>query len=271
MARPLWVDNIIKKTFPQRFLAARLTRVPGLGRLMERWLFEGDELIVLPRERTIRVDQAVADLDQTVLPSQVVEHFINEANYHFLMHTCICREAEGCRDYPIELGCLFLGEAALGINPRLGRRVTKEEALDHARKCREAGLVHLIGRGKLDTVRFNVGPGEKLLTICNCCPCCCLWKILPLVSGAISEKVHRMPGVRVWVNENCTGCGQCASDTCFVSAITMDGSRAMIGEACRACGRCVSVCRESAITLSFEAQHPVQDSIARLAPLVNIK
>jgi len=27
------------------------------------------------------------------------------------------------------LGCLFLGEAALGINPQLGRRVTKEEAL----------------------------------------------------------------------------------------------------------------------------------------------
>jgi hypothetical protein len=90
------------------------------------------------------------------------------------MNTCLCRDAKQCKDYPIDLGCLFLGEAALGINPRLGRGVTKREALEHIRRCREAGLVHLIGRNKLDTVWLGVGPGDKLLTICHCCPCCCL-------------------------------------------------------------------------------------------------
>jgi hypothetical protein len=77
------------------------------------------------------------------------------------MNSCICREAERCEDYPIDLGCLFLGEAALGINPQLGRRVTKEKALQHVRRCREAGLVHLIGRNKLDTMWLGVGPGDR--------------------------------------------------------------------------------------------------------------
>ena len=45
MSRPLWLVQMIKLAFPGRFLAARATRLPLLGDLMDSWFFEGDSLI----------------------------------------------------------------------------------------------------------------------------------------------------------------------------------------------------------------------------------
>ena len=270
MSRPVWLVQLIKKTFPGRFAAAHATKMPLLGRLVDHWLFDGDDLIYLPKDKTIKVNQPIDQPGEMVLPSQVVEHFIEQAGYHWIMNTCICRDAEKCEDYPIDLGCLFLGSAAMGINPKLGRHVTKEEALEHARRCRQAGLVHLIGRNKLDTVWLGVGPGARLLTICNCCPCCCLWRVLPHLSPHIGAKVARMPGVTVAVRDDCTGCGVCAEGTCFVNAIHMVDGRAVIGEACRGCGRCVDVCPQQAIDLSIEYSQFVDKSVARISSLVDV-
>jgi NAD-dependent dihydropyrimidine dehydrogenase PreA subunit len=265
MSRPVWLVTLIKKTFPQRFMMARATRAPVVGSLIERMLFKGDDIMFLPQDRVVRVDEAIESAGQAVLPSQLVERFIESTDYHWVMDNCICREAAGCRDYPHDLGCLFLGEAALGINPRLGRRVDRSEALEHARRCREAGLVHLVGLNKLDTVWLGVGPGNKLLTICNCCPCCCLWRMIPQLSPLIADKVTRMPGVTVTVTERCEGCGTCAAGTCFVDAIRIDDGKALIAEACRGCGRCVEVCPNEAIEISVEGGY-VSDAMERLSP-----
>jgi ferredoxin len=273
MARPLWFVRLLKRTFPGRFLAARATHLPLLGRLVDRWLFEGDDLIFLPRDRvvqTISVDEAIDRPGEMVLPSRVVEHFVEEARVHWVMDFCLCRAAEGCRDYPIELGCLFLGEAALGINPELGRRVTKEEALAHVQRCCEEGLVHLVGRNKLDTVWLGVEPGRQLLTVCNCCPCCCLWGVLPHVATRISSKIQRMRGVTVRVNGQCVGCGICTEGVCFADAIRLENGRAVIDLACRGCGRCVDVCPQGAIDLSIEDGRCVDHAIAHIADLVDL-
>ncbi len=270
MSSPVWFVNLIKKTFPKRFLLAKLTRLPVLGDFLDGWLFGGDDIIYLPKDRVIAVGEDAAERESVVLPSRLVEHFVEKANHHWIMNTCICREASGCRDYPVNLGCLFLGEAALGINPKLGRKVTKEEALDHVRKCREAGLFHLIGRNKLDTVWLNVGPGNRLLTICSCCPCCCLWRMLPVLSEKISGKVHRMPGVSVRVTEDCRGCGTCVERGCFVKAITLEGSRAVIGEECRGCGHCVEVCPHGAIKIVLEDRTFMEGLVDRISGLVDV-
>jgi Pyruvate/2-oxoacid:ferredoxin oxidoreductase delta subunit len=270
MSRPQWYVQLIKRAFPGRFLAARATRIPVLGRIADRWFFDGDGLMYLPRDGVIAVNEAIELPGEMVLPSQVVEHFIEQATTHWIMNFCLCRDANQCQDYPIELGCIFLGEAASGINPELGRQVTKEEALAHARRCREAGLVHLIGRNKMDTVWLGVGPGDRLLTICNCCPCCCLLRILPYLAPQIGAKITRMPGVAVAVNGGCIACGTCTQDVCFVDAIHLVDSRAVIGEECRGCGRCVDVCSQHAIELSVDHGQFVAESIARISPLVDI-
>lgn len=244
-------------------MLAHLTRVPGFRGLIDTMLFKGDHLFYLPRDTVVHTNIEIEPPQSMVLPSQVVEHFIEKARYHWIMNFCICRESMKCSDYPRHLGCLFLGEAVLHINPAFGRKVSKEEALEHVRKCREAGLVHLIGRNKLDTVWLGTGPGEKLLTICNCCPCCCLWLVLPALHESIGSKVQRMPDVSVQVEDGCTGCGRC-TEVCFVHAVTIEGGRAVIGDACRGCGRCAETCPANAITVTWNPE-----SVKRVIETVN--
>jgi ferredoxin len=270
LSHPIWFVNLIKRTFPGRFRLAQLTRTPVIGRAVDRMLFDGDDIIYLPKDSVIPVNGSLAGPESIVLPSQVVEHFIEQATHQWIMNACICRDASACRDYPIDLGCLFLGEAVLQINPALGRLASKEEALAHVRRCREAGLVHLIGRNKLDAVWLGVGPGDRLMTICNCCPCCCLWRMIPQLDPDIGAKVTRMPGVNVTVTDLCAGCGTCAAGICFVDAIRLVNGRATISSACRGCGRCVEVCPNEAIALTIDVSAPVSDTIARLSPLVDV-
>jgi Pyruvate/2-oxoacid:ferredoxin oxidoreductase delta subunit len=275
MARPLWFVELIKKTFPQVRGIAKLTNVPIIGKLIDKLLFEGDEIIYLTKdnvvEQVIQVDKTLDQPIETVLPSQIVEHFIKKANYHWIMNYCICRKSNNCQNYPIDYGCLFLGEAALGINPHLGRRVSKEEALEYVKKCREAGLVHMIGRNKLDAMWLNVNPGNKLLSICNCCPCCCLWRVLPDISPKIGRKITKMSGVEVKVTERCVGCGTCTEGICFVDAIHLVNGRAVIGAECRGCGRCVEICPNDAIELTLSGTDFFKDAVDRISAVVDVE
>src|SRR4030042_1378686 len=210
----------LEKMFPYRFLAAKVTRVPLIREIANQMLFKQTNLTVLPKDSLveIRLDKSIKPPDNIVLPSQVVEHFIRNTNYRFIMNFCICREANHCKNHPIEFGCLFLGDEARRINPEFGRQATVKEALTYVKKCREEGLIHLIGRDKIDETWLGVGSNGKLLTICNCCSCCCLWKILSDLDPKIRSKVKRMPGVEVTVTEKCIGCGTC-TEHCFVCAI----------------------------------------------------
>jgi ferredoxin len=294
MGSPYWIKTFINKTFSQRFFWAKLTHYPFIGRAIDHALFEGDDIFYVPSDssvvgsthkdktletknldertkRSIPIHETVKPTEGLMVPSKIVDHFIKQANYRWIMDFCICRDSTHCKDYPLDLGCIFLGEAVKDINPRFGREVTKEEALAHAAQCREAGLVHLIGRNKLDSVWLNVSPGEKLLTICNCCPCCCLWKILPTVSPHISEKINRLPGLTVRVTDSCVGCGTCTKEVCFVNAINLEGENARIDQnKCRGCGRCVNVCPNEAIEMIIEDSQYIDRSIKRLSNLVDV-
>ena len=270
MASPYGIKTLIRRTFGQRFVLARLSRHPIIGAVIDRLLFEGDDIMYLPRDNAIAVNRSLHPREDLAVPSQVLEHFIHQARYHWVMDFCICRDASHCQTYPVELGCLFMGEAARHINPKFGRRVTPEEAIAHTRRCREKGLVHLIGRNKLDSVWLNTGPSNQLLTVCNCCPCCCLWKILPEISPVISGKLTRMPGVSVHVNGECVGCGTCTQDVCFVEAIRVEDGRARIGPECRGCGHCVTVCPIHAIELRIEDETFIETTIRRISDAVEV-
>ncbi|MFX0094534.1 MAG: DUF362 domain-containing protein [Candidatus Hodarchaeota archaeon] len=138
---------------------------------------------------------------------------------------------------------------------RLGRKVSSQEALAHIEKCSEAGLVHFIGRNTLDLRLNNISlkQSHKLLTICHCCECCCLSRLLPYVSPTFRDVVEKMPGVTLTVTERCVGCGKCV-DVCFVQAIQIINKYAVISELCRGCGRCEKVCPKGAIKLTIDPE-----------------
>jgi ferredoxin len=270
MARPLWFVNLLEKTFPNIKLIAKLTRFPLIGKFIDWLLFEGDNIIYLTQDRVIPINKEVEKQVEMVLPSNILEYFIEKANYHWVMNFCICRDSLQCSDYPIDLGCMFLGEAVLGINPQLGRLVTKEEALEHIKKCKEAGLVHMIGRNRLDKQWLGVNPGYKLLSICNCDPCCCLWRIAPVVASKIGSKVQKMSGVTLKITERCIGCGTCMQGICFVDAIHLVDKHAKITEECRGCGRCVEICPQNAIELTIDDKEFVKKSIEQIEKLIDV-
>lgn len=266
MSRSDVLVRLLMRAFPQRFLAAKATRLPLVGRTADRLLFADDKIFYLPQDRVIEVGRVLDRGEQTFLPSEAVDHFIERSGRRWVMNWCICRKATGCEDYPVGLGCLFLGEATSKIDPSLGRPVTKEEAKEHVRKCREAGLVHLIGRNKLDALWLGTGDPGRLLTICNCCPCCCLWKILPSVAPAIGARVTKMPGLEMIVSDRCVGCGTCAK-TCFMDAISIRDGRAVIGDQCRGCGRCAVKCPREAIEARMG---DMDETIASISTAVDV-
>lgn len=269
MPLPLWAIALIMRLFPKRFEIAKLSRVPLFGRLIDFAFFDKDQIFFIPK--TIDVGAAFEEPESMVMPYSVAEHFVNISKHHWIMNFCICRASAGCKDYPVELGCLFLGAASEGIDPRLGKKVTRDEALDHLRRCREAGLVHLVGRNKLDSMWLDVRPSSRLLTICNCCPCCCLWKMIPDLSLRIRRKITKMPGIAVSVDpEKCTGCGTCARGVCFVDAISLKRGKAEISGECRGCGRCAESCPNGAISVRVDDSNYVEEAIRRISSSVEV-
>jgi NAD-dependent dihydropyrimidine dehydrogenase PreA subunit len=269
MGRTQGFVTFLEKLFPYRLLVARMTNLPIMRGILEKMLYEKTNLTYLPKDTVISIGKPVQPSDSIVLPSQVVEHFIRKTSYRFIMNFCICRDAMHCKDHPVELGCLFLGKAARDIPPGFGREATVDEALAHVERCRQSGLIHLIGRDKIDETWLGVGPGEKLLTICNCCRCCCLWNMLSDLDPQIRAKVKRMPGVEVRVTEKCTGCGTCI-ETCFMQAIQIQENRAVIGAECRGCGRCADRCPNNAIEVTITDPDFLQHTVDRIESSVDV-
>ena len=278
MLSPKTNVRLLSPRFGKRFGYARFfKRHPSLSGILDRIAFKGDEIYYAPtdtsvaKSRRIEVEIGVPQKEDTVLPSDVARELVERSRYHYIMHFCFCRNANGCQEFPTELGCIFLGKGVLNIRGDVGHLATKEEALEHLEKCRQAGLVQLVGRNKIDSLWLDSGRPDQLMSLCNCCPCCCLWKMLPDLPDDIGERVSRLPGVEVAVlHDRCTGCGLC-SESCFVSALRIDGGKCSIDDsACRGCGRCADACPHDAIVVSV-SEVSVKDAADRLCQIVNIE
>jgi ferredoxin len=271
MDKRIIIAKISKLAVPRYYFQINPLKIPFIARRVEKWLFADDDLICLAKDSVIEVKQEVGETGSMVLPSQVLEPFIEKACYRLIMNTCLCRDASKCKDYSPELGCIFLGESAKGIHPDLGREASKEECLEHLQKCRDAGLVHIVGKSRLDTVWLDIGPGEKLFTICSCCPCCCISRGIPYYDPLLAENFFRMPGVTVTVGDDCVGCGTCSDNFCMYHAISMKDDIASIDESkCMGCGRCVDVCPNQNIEVTIENKEFVKETIERLNTKIDV-
>lgn len=278
---------LVKHTFHTRFFLSRLTRKSKIAKkIIDRLLFQDDEIYVLPNKNTvnknktsstisanIEINQSFEKDDSEFVPSEIIKTVIKQASDIVIMNRCLCRSSNDCQDYPQDFGCIFIGPASRKIASKYGRRATVEEALEHVDLADSYGLSHVIGRNKIDTVWMNVGPKEQLLTICHCCPCCCLWKVLPDLNDDISDKVMRLEDVEVHtIEENCKMCKKClGDDVCFGNAISLENGKVSIDQnKCVGCGHCIQKCKFDAIELTY-TQKSVDAVLNRIGELVDYK
>lgn len=281
-----FTKSLARHTFQTRFFLSRLTRKSKIiKKIAEKLLFEDNEMFVLPNKNTvnktksntitanIEINQSFQKDDSEFVPSEIIKEVIKEAENIFIMNKCLCRSSSNCHDYPHDFGCIFLGPATKKIASKYGKTASVEEALEHVDIADNLGLSHLIGRNKIDSVFMNVGPKEELLTICHCCPCCCLWKIIPDLDDDISDKIKRLEDVEVNAkNENCRMCKKClGEDVCFANAISIEDGKITINQdKCLGCGHCVQACQFDGIELNY-SQKSVNSVLNRIGELVDYK
>lgn len=252
--------------------AFRATRLPYIGGAVERLLlplFTGRNFNVtyVPIQENIDTGESV------VLPRQAVEELIRRSSHRVIIHRCTCRDYNKCEDHPVTLGCTLLGEGTKEIDPRVARHVSVEESLEHLDATIKEGLIPLVGRVRIDNFIWGVKDRGKLLTICHCCPCCCVFfnsgKTMPAATVSSLVPLH---GVSVLVDgEMCTSCGDCI-DACFVGALSMvDGVVVRDEGLCKGCGVCVSACPEKAMRLDIaDMDAAMAELLGRVTGLVDI-
>jgi len=218
-------------------MAERILRYSKTEQLYEAYgKTETKAFRYLPASLSIEPEQ------HAVFPFEMMAEVIQRVSLIALVH-CPCRATahltgkKRC-DHPLE-NCIKYDELAeYLIEKKIGREITREEALDIIRKSEEAGLVHLVDNAR-----------EGIKHTCNCCGCCC-WSV-----GTIRKK--RIPRdvlmatyfLRETDREKCNGCGQCV-EVCPVQVIKMEGDFPVVDrDWCIGCGVCAVPCPTSAVKL----------------------
>lgn len=196
------------------------------------------------------VNEDIRRQENVPMPLEILDRFIEEASHRVIFNTCGCRSSMDCDHYPIDIGCLLMGDSALDGPTKLCREASVEEARAFVRRAVETGLVPVVGKALIDNFIFGIPQRHKLLTVCFCCECCCMIRYSrhsPL--GIIETTFPRLAGVTMEVTDACTGCGTCV-EHCYVQALLVTGGKAVMSEYCRGCGRCATVCPNDAIVIS---------------------
>ncbi len=224
----------------------RAARLPVLGGLLRPFYGPAaNEAIIIPVQETVGGTESVA------LPIPLLAPLVEAAGARFVLDACVCRRAEGCRQHPVDIGCLFLGDAAARIHPELGRSAGAREALTHVQRAIEAGLVPMVVHASFDAWILGI-PYDRMLAVCFCCDCCCTVRHgLREGPPAFWDTVLRLPGLTVAAGPECLGCGACL-EVCPAGAISLEDGRARVASTCKGCGRCVAACPTSAMQLHLD-------------------
>nr|MDO8111251.1 4Fe-4S binding protein [Candidatus Sigynarchaeota archaeon] len=189
----------------------------------------------IPIEASLTPEHGVATYDE-------LYHIINSCTKFGVLH-CMCRLGsklyhDGCKKTDRLESCMVFNDyAASTIKVGIAREITKEQAMEIARKNEMDGLVL--------QPENTQNPGW----MCSCCSCCCgflhMLKSVPRPADFVHGNFHATID-----SASCIGCGTCVK-RCQMDAITIgDGKKAQINEArCIGCGLCVPTCKKKAARL----------------------
>ena len=181
---------------------------------------------------------------------------------------CHCRHVthhmeEDCQKFKME-SCMSIGPGADWITRhKLGREMSKTEALEMLAESREKGLVQMA-----DNVQHNP------TFICNCCGCCCE-VLVGFKKFNDREPVFSSNYIAAIEPASCTGCGKCAK-ACPVDAIEMVAHERTVGgkkrkklatirqDLCIGCGVCHAECKFESLTME-------QRAVRRITPETTFK
>jgi len=181
-----------------------------------------------------RVWLTPAALPEDAKPEENVAEMMRQAG-PWGISTCSCRlphwiatPGNHCK-FPLET-CLFVGKMTRwGLENRMCREITYEEAVETLRKCNEEGMVH------------THDPNEF---ICNCCNDCCVLLMGHYVTG--SKILQPSEFIPRFDESECSACGICA-DRCPVDAIEVDDFATVDLNKCLGCGVCFPTCPTGSI------------------------
>ncbi len=199
-----------------------------------------EESWVKPRTKQLRVIPVSASIraEMQVMPYEVAETLI-EGQSKIVVAPCICRKehamvGKGC-GHPLETCLVFGGSAHYYEQNRIGRPISRQEALSILKEAMEAGLV------------LQPGNAKKPANICMCCGCCC--QILKNLKRLEQPAAAVCASYRAAVDEAaCTACGLCET-RCHMEAVTVEAVARVDGGRCIGCGVCVATCESGALHL----------------------
>lgn len=266
MARKTYIEKVIEKGQKGKkqwgiafvWVTFMASKVPWIPRLHPWVRKDKTDMRWLPINENIQMPE------NAPLPLNLLDRFIEEASHRVIFDECGCRVAYRCKEYPIDIGCLLMGDSALESPMSICREVNADEAKEFARRAVEAGLVPVVGKARVDNFIFGIKDYARLLTVCFCCECCCITRFTRHTRMEFLEPIFpRLDGITIEVTDDCVACGECAKH-CYIQAIKVVDDRVVIGENCRACGRCATVCPNEAIEVRIEDPEFIEKAYDRI-------
>ncbi len=195
--------------------------------------------------------------EKVVIPLDMLKESLKNVTYIGGMDSCLCRRSNDCKDYPQDLGCLFLGEAGrTSVKHGLGRQLTYEEACARVDKAAELGLMAQGVWIEFEQLLWGVRNDEmdSFLEICFCCPCCCVaMRLAENLTEKERIRFHPSGWTAVADRTKCVGCGMCLKGIrpCPMDAISIaaDGKVSINQETCVGCGLCKTKCQLDVIKI----------------------
>ncbi len=235
-------------------IAAGGVKIPLLGTLLKKLVLMDDPQKHLTQSYTFNLNFSLnetGNLQNTVLPLDVIRKSIEKSEYRAIMHKCLCRTGNKCQTHDQNLGCIFLGRGAEAtVRNGVAREATVAEAVHHLYRAVDLGLVGMGMWIEAENYIWGIKKEHyhKWLEICFCCPCCCIaLQNLKKVTPDVRQRFRHM-GWQAVCTGSCSRCGLCV-ESCPVGAVQITAAGVTIADSCLGCGICSRICPEEMLDM----------------------